>query len=59
MSRSKRIGVIIAIVVVVAVMFTIGFFVWQHFFTYRSVKVEAYKGNVEMERKGKEKDVFL
>ena len=58
MSRSKRIGVIIAIVVVVAVMFTIGFFVWQHFFTYRSVKVEAYKGNVEMERKGKEKDVF-
>ena len=58
MSRSKRIGVIVAIVIALGGMATVGYFVWRHFFTYRSVKIEELKGNVAMERKGKEKDVF-
>ncbi len=48
----------IIVVAVVLALIAIGVFVYLHFFTYRSVKVEEYDGNVELERKGSEKDLF-
>ena len=58
MFGSKRTRIIVAILITIALLLGVGAFVWLHFFTYRSVKIEAYKGNVSLERKGSEKDVF-
>lgn len=46
------------IIPVLLALIAIGIFVYLHFFTYRSVKIEEYNGNVELERNGSEKDLF-
>ncbi len=46
------------IIPVLLALIAIGILVYLHFFTYRSVKVEEYDGNVELERNGSEKDLF-
>jgi len=54
--NKKRAGILIALLAV-AVLAAAGVFIYLHFFTYRSVKVEDYEGDVELERKGGDKDL--
>jgi len=53
-SPKTLVFVIIAVVALIA----IGIFVYLRFFTYRSVKIETYEGDVALERGGSEKDIF-
>ena len=58
MIRSNRKRVILAVVIVVVGLLGIGAFVYLHFFTYRSVKIETYEGDIALKRKGSDKDIF-
>jgi len=55
--KKSPVGILIALAVI-AVLAAAGVFICLHFFTYRSVKVEDYEGDVELERKGGDKALF-
>jgi len=54
----KKRYLVIAIIAGFAALLGIGIFVYLHFFSYRSVKIESCDGDVTLERKDEDKEIF-